>query len=183
MKEFIEIFNKFITRQGADALLQWLQESDFFVAPASTRFHGSYAGGLVAHSLNVWNELCLLMKAYKNRINATYESVAIISLLHDVCKIGCYKVEQRNVKENGQWVTKPYYTFVEDFPFGGHGAKSVYLINKFLTLTDEEAVAINCHMGFSNSDAKDVISNAFSRYHLAWLLHVADEAATYVIES
>lgn len=74
---------------------------------------------------------------------------------------------------------KPYYTFKEDFPYGGHGSKSV-----FMTLSDEEAVAINCHIGLFDQGANvAAIGSAYERYPLAWLLHVADEAATYLVET
>lgn len=181
---FGEIYQKYITRPGAGELLVYLQTTDFFTAPASTRFHGAHEGGLVQHSVNVWNEICRLMRVYKDIVTAPTESIAIVSLLHDLCKIGCYKIEMRNAKENGVWVQKPYYTFKEDFPYGGHGAKSVFLIERFMTLTEEEAVAINCHMGFSEPGANIAsISSAYERYPLAWLLHVADEAATYLVEA
>lgn len=181
---FEEIYLKYITRPGAAELLEYLRTTDFFMAPASTRFHGSHESGLVQHSVNVWNELCRLMRVYKSLVTASAESIAIVSLLHDLCKIGCYKTEMRNVKENGVWVQKPYYTFKEDFPYGGHGAKSVFLIERFMTLSEEEAVAINCHMGCSEPGANIAsISSAYERYPLAWLLHVADEAATYLVET
>lgn len=96
--KFTEIFRDSITRHGADAMLEYLQKSDFFIAPSSTRFHGAYKGGLVVHSVNVYNRL-------KEQINAlnlgsvySEESIAIVSLLHDVCKINCYKEDFRNQK-------------------------------------------------------------------------------------
>lgn len=181
---FDEIYAKYITRAGNAELLEFLKGTDFYTAPASTRFHGAYEGGLVQHSVNVWNELCRLMRVYKDNAPVSTESVALVSLLHDLCKVGCYKTEMRNVKENGVWVQKPYYTFKEDFPFGGHGAKSVFLIERFMRLTEEEAVAINNHMGFSEQSANvAAIGSAFERFPLAWLLHVADEAATYIVEA
>lgn len=181
---FEEIYRKYITRPGSAELLEYLKSTDFFIAPASTRFHGAYEGGLMQHGVNVWNQFCRLVHAYKDIVSAPTESAAIVSLLHDLCKIGCYKTEMRNAKENGVWIQKPYYTFVEDFPYGGHGSKSVFLIQRFMTLSDEEAVAINCHMGFSEQGANvAAISNAYERYPLAWLLHVADESATYMVEA
>lgn len=181
---FEEIYQKYITRPGSAELLDFLRDTDFYTAPASTRFHGAHEGGLVEHSVNVWNEICRLMRVYKDVVIAPAESIALVSLLHGLCKIGCYKTELRNAKENGVWIQKPYYTFVEDFPYGGHGSKSVFLIQRFMTLSDEEAVAINCHMGFSEQGANvAAISSAFERYSLAWLLHVADESATYMVEA
>ena len=177
--EFQTIFNGYIKRPGSDKLTQWLEITDFYTAPASTKFHDDYAGGLCDHSVNVWNHLCKLLKTYPE-IKPSFETAAIISLLHDVCKIGFYKADTRNVKENGVWVSKPYYAVEESFPFGGHGSKSAYLIGKFITLTDEEAVCIVNHMG--NEDGKYTAYNSYREYPLAWLLHVADEAATVLYE-
>lgn len=181
MKEkFLELYHKYIFREGADGFINWLESTDFFTAPASTRYHGSYQGGLCQHSINVFEQLIRLLKTYKE-IKTTGETAAIIALLHDVCKADCYKTEMRNTKQNGAWIQVPYYTFQEDFCYGNHGGKSVYLIGKYMRLTDEEAVAIQCHMG--NEDGKYTVSNAYEQNPLAWLLHVADEAATYLDES
>lgn len=140
--DFVELYQKYITRSGAAELLAFLQETDFYTASASTRFHGSYKGGLAAHSINVWNEMCRLMRVYKDVVTASAETVAVVTLLHDLCKIGCYKIKMRNTKENGVWVQKPFYTFKEDFPFGGHGSKSVYMIQQFMSLSDESATYV-----------------------------------------
>lgn len=179
-EKFIELFCTYITRSGSTELLDYLEKSDFFTAPASTRFHGDHPGGLCEHSVNVFNQLTRLCEAYPE-INATTETIAIISLLHDVCKISSYKTEMRNAKQNGVWVQVPYYTFKESMPFGNHGGKSVFMIERFMRLTVPEAVAINCHMG--NEDGKYTVSAAYEKYPLAWLLHVADEAATYLNET
>lgn len=180
---FWEIYDKYITREGSKELKEWLLSSDFETAPASTRFHGSYEGGLIEHSVHVWEEMVRLLKAYPE-IQTNGETVAIITLLHDLCKIGCYKVELRNKKENGVWRSVPAYVFDEDFAFGGHGSKSVFLIQQFIKLTQEEAVAINCHMGsWDRSPSDYAVGDAFEAYPLAWLLHVADESATYIRES
>lgn len=182
-ERFIEIYTSHILRPGAEDLIERLLETDFFTAPASSKFHGSYEGGLCEHSVNVWEELVRLLKAYPE-IKVSAETAAIVSLLHDLCKIGCYKQELRNTKVNGVWVQKPVYVFEEDFCFGGHGSKSVYLIQKYMNLTDEEAVAINCHMGFADRAPGDYsVGNAFEKTPLAWLLHVADESATYLKET
>lgn len=181
-ERFTELFTQYITRPGSDKLFSWLENSDFFDAPASTRFHGDYAGGLCEHSVHVWEELVRLLKAYPE-VKVSGETAAIVTLLHDVCKIGCYKTDYRNVKEGNVWVKRPYYTFQEDFCYGGHGSKSVYLIQKYMNLTDQEAVAINCHMGFADRPPNDYsVGNAFDGYPLAWLVHVADESATYIRE-
>lgn len=180
MERFLEIYDKYVVRGGAADLKQWLMDSDFFAAPASTRYHGSYEGGLCAHSVNVWNQMVRLLKAYPE-VKTNGETVAIIALLHDVCKINLYKVDFRNAKnEAGVWEKVPYYAHDEKFAYGNHGGKSVFLISQHLRLTDEEAVAIQCHMG--NEDGKYSTSGAYKQFPLAWLLHVADEAATFIDE-
>ena len=179
-QEFIQIFQDNIKRQGADMLLQWLVSTDFFIAPASTKYHCAFEGGLALHSLNVYHELVRLDAAFNAGLDP--ESMALAALCHDLCKIGYYKVSTRNVKNEatGVWEKKPFYKVEEDFPFGGHGSKSMFLLQHFVKLTPEEAAAINSHMG---AWAKSDYANPSAVYEdnmLAWLLHVADEAATYV---
>ena len=170
MKEkFLAICRENIHREGIDKLLAWLEKSDFFTAPASTRYHGAYEGGLVEHSLNVYEQLV--------NGNPT-ETNAIVSLFHDLCKTDYYTVSTRNVKENGVWVQKPYYTVDDKFPYG-HGEKSVFMIERFMRLTNEEAFAIRFHMG-EYSDPNT--GKAFEKYPLALLLHQADERATFMME-
>lgn len=176
---FLSLYREHITRPGSAELLAYLEKSDFFTAPASTRFHGSHEGGLCEHSINVYHELKRILTVYPE-ISASEETIAVCALLHDICKIGCYKTELRNKKENGTWVQVPFYTFKEDFPFGSHGGKSVFMARHYMTLSIEEAVAINCHMG--NEDWKYTVSASYEKYPLAWALHVADEAATYIKE-
>lgn len=182
-EDFVRLYTQYIKRPGSEDLLKWLEESDFFTAPASTRFHGNYEGGLCEHSVNVWEELVRLLKAYPE-VKITAESAAIVSLLHDLCKIGCYKQELRNVKVGNHWTKQPVYVFQEDFCYGGHGSKSVYLAQKYMQLTEQEAVAINCHMGPWDRSPNDYsLGNAYETHPLAWLVHVADESATYIRES
>ena len=182
-ERFIELYTKYIKRPSSEELMKWLQESDFFTAPASTRFHGCHPGGLCEHSVHVWEELVRLLKAYPE-VKVSGETAAIVTLLHDLCKVGVYSIELRNKKENGIWKSVPTYVFDEEFSYGGHGSKSVYLVQKYMALTDEEAVAINCHMGFADRPANDyMIGGAFEKFPLAWLVHVADESATYIREA
>ena len=186
-EEFLEIFNKHIKRDGQDKLLEYLIKSDFFIAPASTKFHSCHEGGLCEHSVKVYKRFLSLIK---NEYGETYdqkisnESIAIISLLHDVCKINCYKTEMRNVKENGNWVQKPYFVYEDKLPYG-HGEKSVYIISGFIKLTREEAMAINWHMGGFDSrvlGGSYSIKDAFYSYPTALLFHLADVATTYLDE-
>jgi hypothetical protein len=162
------------------------ESSDFFTAPCSTRFHGSYDGGLVEHSVNVYH--CLKDYLSRERVKALYnmnytdESIAVVSLLHDLCKVNCYKKGTRNVKgEDGVWRQVPTFEFNDQLPYG-HGEKSVYIISGFMRLTREEAFAIRYHMGFSGIEDKLAIGNAFEQFPLAFALSVADMEATYYIE-
>ncbi len=187
-ERFLEIYNSKITRPGADKLLEYIESSasDFFIAPASARFHGAYEGGLVEHSLNVHD--CLEDYLSRRRVRDVYdfevseESIAIVSLLHDLCKINCYKPGFRNVKdESGTWIKVPTFEFDDKMPYG-HGEKSVYIINGFMRLSREEAFAIRYHMGFSGNEDPRNVGNAFEMYPLAFALSVADMEATYFIE-
>ena len=111
------------------------------------------------------------------------DSMALCALLHDVCKADCYVPDTRNVKdERGVWHKVPCYRFEERYPYGGHGSKSVYLVQSFVRLSPEEAAAINCHMGQFDATQYSNPSPVYAANPLARLLHVADEAATYVDE-
>ncbi len=109
--------------------------------------------------------------------------MAIVALLHDLCKIGCYKPGFRNVKNDatGQWEKVPTFTFDDPLPYG-HGEKSVYIISGFLRLTREEAMAIRWHMGFSGNEDKGLVGRAFEKYPLAFALSVADMEANYFMD-
>ncbi len=188
-QEFIDIYNNLIKREGADKLLEYLTSpsSDFFTAPASTRYHLSREEGLLEHSLNVY--YCLKDYLERNRVSEVYnlsysdETIAIVALLHDLCKINCYKKSFRNVKDaNGVWQKVPCYEFDDEMPYG-HGEKSVYIINGFLRLTREEAFAIRYHMGFSSTEDIRNVGSAFEKYPLAVALWVADMEATYYVET
>lgn len=174
--KFIEAVTLNIKRPGVDGLLAWLEAGDFFTAPASTRYHEAFEGGLALHSLNVFHHLVGLNEHYKTGYDM--ETLTIVALFHDLCKVGCYKVSMRNVKdeETGVWSKVPYYVFDEGFKFGGHGSKSVFLLQNFMKLTPDEAVAINCHMGVENG--KWEVAEAHRACPLAFLLHTADMAST-----
>ena len=190
-EEFISIYKENIKREGADKLLEYLEKSDFFTAPSSTRYHGSYEGGLVQHSVNVYH--CLKDYLSRPRTRELYgmdysdETIALVSLLHDVCKINFYTVEMRNKKneDTGQWEKVPYYAINDTLPYG-HGEKSVYILSGFFygdsRLTREEAFAIRYHMGFSGIEDKNTIGRALEMYPLALALNVADMEASYYLE-
>ena len=176
--EFKGIVEKRIERDGISDLMGWLETTDFYTAPASTRFHGAEEGGLLMHSLNVYSHLKRLCKWYE--CEASDESIAIVALFHDLCKVNYYTTEMRWRKDaNNQWEQYTVYSVKEDFCYGGHGSKSVYLVQNFLRLTPDEASAINCHMGAWDMSPYSKPGDVYERNLLAWLLHVADEAATY----
>ena len=185
-ERFIETYNALIKREGADKLLEYLISSDFFTAPASARFHSSHEGGLAEHSLNVYD--CLTSYLNTGRARETFgfsyseESIAIVALLHDLCKIGVYKKGFRNVKdEKGAWQRVDTFEYDDPLPYG-HGEKSVYIISGYMRLTREEAFAIRYHMGYSSTEDPRNVAAAFEMFPLAFALSTADSEATYFIE-
>lgn len=189
--EFLKIYHENIKRPGAEEFLKWLESTDFFSAPASTRFHLARPGGLVEHSIHVYERLKKLysVEKYGDLSDVTVfpeaETIAICGLLHDTCKANFYGVEMRNRKnEQGQWEKYPFYVVNDQLPYG-HGEKSVYIISGFMKLSREEAMAIRWHMGGFDESVKGgnyAMSDAFSKFPLAVLLHVADLQATYLDE-
>lgn len=162
-EEFLALCRDHIHREGLEDLLSWLQKADFFTAPASTRYHGAYEGGLCEHSMDVFRMALKGMSGYE--LELSLESVAIATLFHDLCKVNFYKVDKKNQKVNGEWMEVPFYTIEEKYTFGGHGAKSVFLVQQFMKLRTDEAAAINCHMGATpGGDAVRDSSNAFQKY-------------------
>ncbi len=186
-EKFIHYYKTYITREGADELLEYLcsDKSDFFTAPASTKFHGAYEGGLCEHSVNVFEALreYVSRPRFREEYGLSYsdETVAIVSLLHDLCKVNIYKASTRNVKKDGVWTTVPFYEFDDRLPYG-HGEKSVYVISGFMRLSREEAFAIRYHMGFSKDEEAKNVSKAFEMFPLAMANYVADMEATFLIE-
>ena len=188
-ERFIDLYKTYIHREGADKLLEYLDSpaSDFFTAPASTKFHNNVPGGLLSHSLNVYD--CLVSYYKSERRTELFglsdvpdETLAVVALLHDVCKVNVYKESKRNVKdESGVWRQVPYYEFKDELPYG-HGEKSVYVISGFMRLSREEAFAIRYHMGFSNEDDPRNVGAAFEMFPLALALSIADTEATYFVE-
>lgn len=190
-KRFKKIVTENIERDGIDNLLEWVEhETDFFTAPASTRYHGSYEGGLVEHSLNVYDRLVWEME---NTVGASWqeiyspESIAIIALFHDLCKIDRYVITEKWRKdENGDWEAYEAYEYNKEKAEMGHGAQSVFYLQKFIQLTELEAQAIFWHMGaydISPYATLAACSETFKWNPLAFLTHRADMAATYVTEN
>lgn len=190
MKEkFIEIYKNKIKREGSQNLLEWLEKTDFFIAPSSTKFHGNYEGGLVEHSVNVYNCLKMLVNEYKKQFpdyEISDETIAISALLHDLCKTNFYVKGFRNVKneETGQWEKKEIYT-INDKLCMGHGEGSVYIIQAFMKLNRDEALAIRWHMnGFDNAvkGGDFSMNGAKEQTPLVTLLQIADLWASSFLE-
>lgn len=198
-QEFINVVNTYIKRDGITRLMDWLSTTDFFEAPASTKFHNNIKGGLCAHSINVYNRLIKLLKQeYGNDFEkvCSMESLAIMGLFHDICKVDTFITETRNVKEyhdgglksdskgRFDWVEKESFTVSDSLPYG-HGEKSVYILSGFIKLTRVEAMAINWHMGGFDYRVKGgsyALSDVFYSYPVALLLHNADMQASYLDE-
>lgn len=175
---FKSIVKTTITRKGIDRLMEYLEKTDFYIAPASTRFHDSCEGGLLQHSLNVYFQFLRLPHL---ELGLTAETIAIITLFHDFCKVGYYKTEMRNTKdENGKWIQVPYYIVEDSFPLG-HGEKSLVMIREFIDLSADEMLAIRWHMGgFVSKEEYATLGKAYNTCPLAVYLHTADMWATYL---
>ena len=183
MKEqFIELLRS-TNREGIENLINFLEKTDFFKAPASTRFHGDYEGGLLEHSMKVYEIFKEKVKNASIEMNVSNDTIIISALLHDVCKANFYKVDYRNAKnELGVWEKVPYYTIDDQIPYG-HGEKSVMMISEFIKLTPEEKYAIRWHMGFTEpKEVYNTIGAAYKKYPLALLLFEADLEATYFFD-
>ena len=187
-EKFCMEYQTHITRPGSEEFLNWLLATDFFTAPASTKFHGAYEGGLVEHSLNVFYRLQNLLSfgdyGAREKSDKRMETIAICGLLHDICKANFYTISMRNVKNEKTkvWEQQPYYTVADQFPYG-HGEKSVYIINTFFRLSRDEALAIRWHMGGFDDAAKGfALTQAYENCPLAPILHMADMMATYLDE-
>ena len=187
-EEFIQLFNDNIKREGAKEFLKFLEQTDFFAAPASTKYHSAYEGGLCEHSIKVYKRLLrLIQNEYGEKFEEkiSHESIAICGLLHDICKLNTYKTQMRNVKENNMWVQKPFYTVDDTVPYG-HGEKSVYMISGFMRLSREEAMMINWHMGPYDLRVKGgsfALSDVFYMFPNAMLMYLADMQAAYLDET
>ena len=183
-KRFVEICAT-INRPGMEDLMAWLERSDFYTAPASTRFHGNYTGGLLEHSLNVYDKLSGFVARYPE-LEISPETVAVTALFHDLTKVNYYTVSSRNVKDDvtGAWHKEPFYKTEDRLPLG-HGEKSVIILQSFIKLTRDEIFAIRWHMGGFDQAVRGGcrdINAAYEKNKLAVWLHVADMLATYIDE-
>lgn len=183
-------------RDGIDDLIEFIRKSDFYTAPASTRYHSCHEGGLLEHSLNVYDRLIAKYndEVWKSKIPAEKESIIIVALLHDLCKTYYYKTELRNKKiysDNGSkkdangkydWETVPVYITDDTIPYG-HGEKSVMMIEQYIKLKPVERYAIRWHMGFSEpKELRGTLGIAMKKYPLVIAIHEADLEATYLLE-
>ena len=180
MKErFLELLRS-TKREGIENLISFIEKTDFYTAPASTRFHGSFEGGLLEHSLKVYEILDYKIKNNVIDLFVPEDTIIITALLHDICKVNFYKVDYRNAKNSkGEWEKVPYYTVDDTIPYG-HGEKSVMMISEYIKLTSEEKYAIRWHMGFTEpKELYSTIGAAYKKYPVALLVHEADLEATY----
>lgn len=182
--KFKEIVRREIEREGIYGFMEYLEkDTDFYDAPASTKFHGNYEGGLVEHSVKVYEVLKCLTKLFD--LNIDGESLAICGLFHDVCKVDFYKRGSRNVKdEYGKWTTKEIWEIVDKLPLG-HGEKSCIILQRFMQMKIDELLAIRWHMGGYDTAVKGgdwSISRAQENVNLVTLLQVADMVASNILE-
>lgn len=183
-KEFqseIEKLLKDTKRENIEKVIKFLAKRDFYTAPASTKFHGNFEGGLAIHSYNVFLLLSIKNKEYG--LNIPYESVIITGLLHDICKTNFYVKGTRNVKIDGQWEKIPTYN-IEDNLVMGHGAKSVYMLQNMIKLTKQEAMMIRWHMGFfaNEGDYQYGFNNAVIQEPAICAIFTADTEAANLFE-
>lgn len=194
-----------ITREGITELMTYIKKSDFYTAPASTRFHLACEGGLLQHSLNVYD--CLMAKKenpiWKDILaSIPNESLAIMSLFHDLCKTYFYEITTKNQKTYDAdkvaaaqgwqvkhdaggdfiWETVPSYTINDKMPLG-HGEKSCFLLQNYIKLTTDELYAIRWHMGFSEpSEQWNAMGAAMEKHPIVLALHEADLEASKLFE-
>lgn len=181
---FIQLCKENIHRDGLDKLLDRLQESDFFIAPCSSKYHLNFRGGLCQHSLNVYQMLLELCSMLNVKVSQNLETLTIVALFHDYCKADFYKSEMKSMKEGNQWITKSVFVIDDQLPLG-HGEKSLYLISRCIDLTSEEACAIRWHMGAYDNAMKggeQAFNSACERFELVTLLHTADLLSSRCLE-
>lgn len=190
--KIIELWGQ-VKRPGVERFVKWLCSTDFFIAPASTRFHGAYQGGLAEHSRDVFERMLQECAAEQSFVRAqdinrpkdyvddiSMENIIVTALGHDICKAEFYKWDMKNQKQpDGSWAQVPFITVEDQLPYG-HGEKSVYILQSFFRLTRAEAMAIRFHMGDYAGDKNT--SRAHEMFPLAALLHIADLKATYLTD-
>ena len=177
-ERFIELLRS-TKREGIEKLIDFLEKTDFFTAPASTRFHSSYEGGRLQHALNVYD----CQTAGMRLDSIPQESIIIVALLHDLCNVNFYATEMRWRKDaNNKWEQYPVYAVNDRNPYG-HGEKSVMMASEFIHLTMEERYAIRWHMGMSEANIIQTYCQAAEKYPLVLFTHMADQMATSYLET
>ena len=188
-QRFIDLCNEHIHREGLDKVLAYIEKSDFYTAPSSTRFHLNEDGGLCLHSMNVFEVACKIYNemAKPAIVNGTspfteevsMESIAIATLFHDLCKIKLYhKTERWKKDDKNRWVSYPGYEVKDDFPLG-HGEKSCLMLSWYMRLKPEEMLAIRWHMGMfdmgeSGTPLRMSFFSATDKSPLVSIVHAAD---------
>jgi len=172
-----------VERDGIDDLMKFLENSDFYTAPASGRYHSNFKGGLAIHSLNVYNIFNKKLDEY----NITYpkDTKILVPILHDLCKVNNFTIDFRGKKNKatGKWDQVPYYKTEDLFP-AGHGEKSVIRLQEFMKLTKDEALMIRWHMGgYEPKENYNYLNNSWAICKAGCLLHTADLEATYLLET
>lgn len=182
-EEFLKLLRS-IQREGIEQLIAFIESTDFFTAPASTRFHGDHAGGLLEHSMKVYEILVQKVKNASIKLDVSEDTLKIVALLHDICKVNFYKIDYRNAKNAlGVWEKVPYYTVEDTIPYG-HGEKSVMMITEYMKLTPEEKYSIRWHMGYTEpKENYNAIGASYTKYPIALLTHEADLEATYFYDT
>lgn len=200
-QQFEELARKYIKRDGLEKVLTWLDSTDFYTAPASTRYHLSVEGGLCQHSLNVFETMVGLCNYHfqkqpnddniyngeTNDVEGAFsmENIALVALFHDICKANCYVRDFRNVKVDGKWEQQEYWKWDEQFVYG-HGSKSVYILQQFMRLYIDEAQAIRFHMGGREDALSEMYERqaamVFDKSPMAVLLHLSDMMSSYLLE-
>ena len=182
-EEFLNLLRS-IKRDGIEELISFIESTDFFTAPASTRFHGDHPGGLLEHSMKVYEILVEKVKNASIKLDASEDTLKIVALLHDICKVNFYKIDYRNAKNAlGVWEKVPYYTVEDTIPYG-HGEKSVMMITEYMKLTPEEKYSIRWHMGYTEpKENYNAIGASYTKYPIALLTHEADLEATYFYDT
>ena len=168
-------------RPGIERLVEWMEtKSDFFTAPASTKYHLHCKGGLARHSLNVYERL--KAKVDSGLLELKPDTVIITALLHDVCKANFYAVQKRNRKIEGQWVEVEEWGIDEKLPIG-HGEKSCYIVQSFMRLSPEEFAMIRFHMGRESESFNDYFSKAAAVFPGVAAIHTSDLESAFIVES
>ena len=189
VKEFIETKLRETRREGIENLIEYLEKSDFFIAPASIKYHGCYEGGLAEHSVNVMDAIVKVDDMLNEKYGVPKESedsLILVSLLHDICKVNTYfpKTLWRK-NDEGKWESYEGYERNPIFEMG-HASKSVFIIQNYIKLTPQEAQAIYWHMGpydLSDYSNANEMGNAYTKNTLAFKLNMADMMSTYILEN